>query len=843
MSGGPDRLEVHKFGGTSLADAARLDGAARLLQDALSRARCVGVVSAMAGVTDRLIEAAGLASRGDLPAAHAAAEALRARHHAALDTLGGPSEVREELERLAGELEDLLRAVALLGDLTPRTRDRILAVGEKLNARLFACALRRRGVAAVPRDADGFLETDGRFGEASALPGLTDRTVAAALRPHLERGEVPVVSGFMGRAPDGATTTLGRGGTDLTATLVAAALRADEVVLWSDVDGVFTADPRVVPQARVVAQLNYREAAELSFYGAKVLHQRTMIPVAPLGIPVRSRNTLQPAAEGTVVDGRFTPGSHPVKAISAVRDQCLLSLEGKGMAGVPGVAARVFSALAGTGISVTMISQSSSESSICLAIPERDAARAEAVLKEAFRPDLSRGDVEEIGVRRGVALLAAVGLGMAHRPGVAGRIFTALGAQRINILAIAQGSSELNVSLAVDAAQADSAVRAVHDAFGLHRQDTGVETADGLELMLLGCGKVGRALVEQVLDRHTHFFERFGLRARIVAVADRGGYLLRPAGLGRDELEVALKAKAEGRPLSVIAGARPAARSLEMVQAALAFRLARPVLVDVSDAEDAGEAFTAALRGGADVVTANKKPLAGPLEAFEALQTAVRETGRILRAEATVGAGLPVVDTLDMLLATGDRLLSAEGCLSGTLGFVMDRLEAGIAFSEAVREAVERGYTEPDPVVDLSGVDVARKAAILARLSGLAAPPTTPPAEGLVDPGLAGLPVAELLRRLAAYDEPLRRRVAEARQNGQVLRYVARVAPGEVHVGPQAVPADSPLGLLRGSDNMIVFRSERYRDRPLVVSGPGAGVGVTAMGVLGDVLRIAAERR
>jgi aspartokinase/homoserine dehydrogenase 1 len=837
------RIEVHKFGGTSLADAVRLDGAAQILHAALHRARCVGVVSAMAGVTDRLIEAAGLAARGDHAAAHEAALALRERHRAALDSLGGTPDVRDELERLAGELLDLLRAVSLLEDLTPRSRDRILAVGEKLNARLFALALRRRGVPAVARDADLFLETDGRFGEASALPGLTDRTVAAALLPHLEKGEVPVVAGFMGRAPDGATTTLGRGGTDLTATLVGAALHADEVVLWSDVDGVFSADPRVVPQARVVAQLNYREAAELSFYGAKVLHQRTMIPVAPLGIPVRSRNTLQPDAVGTVVDGRFTPGSHPVKAISAVRDQCLLSLEGKGMAGVPGVAARLFSALAGAGISVTMISQSSSESSICLAIPERDAARAEAALKEAFRPDLSRGDVEEIGVRRGVALLAAVGLGMAHRPGVAGRIFTALGRHRINILAIAQGSSELNVSLAVDAGEADAALRTVHESFGLHRQDTGVETADGLELMLLGCGRVGRALVEQVLDRHTHVFQRFGLRARIVAVADRGGYLLRPAGLGRDELEVALKAKAEGRSLSTITGAHPAARSVEMVQAALGFRLSRPVLVDVSDAEDAAEAFAAALRGGADVVTANKKPLAGPLHVFEGLQAAVRETGRILRAEATVGAGLPVVDTLEILLATGDRLLSAEGCLSGTLGFVMDRLEAGVRFSDAVREAVERGYTEPDPVLDLSGVDVARKAAILARLSGLAAPADTPPAVGLVDPTLAGLPVAELLRRLLAYDEPLARRVAEAREAGQVLRYVARVAPGEVTVGPQAVPADSPLGLLRGSDNMIVFRSERYHDRPLVVSGPGAGVHVTAMGVLGDVLRIAAERR
>ena len=343
--------------------------------------------------------------------------------------------------------------------------------------------------------------------------GICDRTIVAALSPRLARGEVPVVTGFCGRAPDGATTTLGRGGSDLTATLLAAALRADEVTIWTDVDGVFSADPGIVPSARVIRQLNFREAAEMSYYGAKVLHQRTMIPVASLGIPVRTRSSFAPEAGGTLIDGRVTPGSHPVKAVTAVRDQCLVSVEGKGMAGVPGVAARLFAAIAAARISVTMISQSSSESSICLAVPGDRAIDAEQTLKREFRADITRGDVDEIVVRRGASLIATVGLGMAHTPGVAARVFTALAKRGVNVLAVAQGSSELNITLAVAEGGTNDAIRSLHAEFGLDRIDTGDDSARAFDLILLGSGNIGRALVALIHDRHAHIVERFGLDA------------------------------------------------------------------------------------------------------------------------------------------------------------------------------------------------------------------------------------------------------------------------------------------------------------------------------------------
>lgn len=841
------RLEVHKFGGTSVGDAKRIAASAAILRDAARSARIVAVSSAVTGVTDLLVGAAAAAGRGDRDAVAALLDKLRAVHERALAELafapGEAAAIGAYTEDALAHLGELLGAACLLHEVSPRTRDQVLAYGEKLAVRFLAAALRALGVDARAMDADTFLETDANFGEAHALAGVADRTVAAALEPLLEAGVMPVVTGFCGRSPDGATTTLGRGGSDLSATLLAAALKADEVTIWTDVSGVFTADPRVVPEARVIRQLNFREAAEMSFYGAKVLHQRTMIPVASLGIPVRTRNSFAPDDPGTLVDGTFTPGSHPVKAVTAVRAQALLSIEGKGMAGVPGVAARVFGALSERDISVTMISQSSSESSICLAVPEEQAFAAEAALKRALRADLSRGDIEEVELRRGVALVGVVGLGMAHTPGVSARVFSALRTRRVNVLAIAQGSSELNITLACAEAQSADALRALHAEFGLHRLDTGEDTTRRLDVILLGCGNIGRALARLMLERRTHFFERFGLEPRIVAIMDRSGWLLRPNGFAREELDAILADKQAGRALSTQPGAAAERDPRAMLRDVLRYRLARPVLVDVSDDDDTAAVFAEAFALGCDVVTANKKPLAGTMESFANLRAAAEAQGRLLRAEATVGAGLPVVDTLEMLLGTGDRLVRAEGCLSGTLGYVMGELEAGVPFSRAVAEAARMGYTEPDPVADLSGADVGRKAMILGRLAGLpsAAVPVTP--RPLVDPALAGLPLAELLAKIERYDAPFAEQVAAAKREGRVLRYMARVTPEAIEVGPMAVPLDSPAGRLKGTDNLIVFASERYESRPLVVMGPGAGIDVTAMGVLGDILRIAAERR
>ena len=839
------RTEVHKFGGTSVGDAQRMESVGEIIARAASQAAVVVVTSAMSGVTDGLVKAAEAARSGKRDDAVRIIEQLLKRHDAVLDDgrVDRPEEVRASLHALGGEVMDVLRAVSHLHQLSASTRDRILSLGEKMSVRVLAAILRRQGLPAVAMDADEFLETDANFGEGNPLPGVVNRSVFAALQPVLDRGEIPVVTGFLGRAPDGSTTTLGRGGSDFSATLIAAALRANEVTIWTDIDGVYTANPATVSNARRIRQLNFREAAELSYYGAKVLHQRTIIPVAALGIPVRIRNSFEPDAEGTIVDVRFTPGSHPVKALSAIRDQALVSVEGKGMAGVPGVAAKVFGALAERSISVTMISQSSSESSICLAVPDNDAEAAELALKRAFRSQISAGDVDEIAVRRNVGIVAIVGLGMAHSPGVSGRLFTALGKKHVNVLAIAQGSSELNISFAVDKRQVDDAVRVVHEGFGLHRLDTGEDTTKRLDILLLGFGNIGRALTELIIDRRAHMFERFGLEPRSVAVCDRSGFLFRPNGIPAQDLRALQEGKAGGSPVASMPGAHASTNPVDMVREALGWRLARPILVDVSDYGDSHLVMQEAFRLGCDVATANKKPLAGKHEDYCSLRAEADACGRILKAEATVGAGLPVIDTLETMLGAGDSLTKAEGSLSGTLAFVLTQLDTGASFSEAVFEAMRRGYTEPDPAIDLCGQDVGRKAIILGRISGMTQGDVAVELTGLVDSSLLGLSAAEWRKQVLALDPVFAARVADARSQGKVLRFVATVEPGRIVVGPQLVDADSSLGMLRGTDNMIVFHSERYDQRPLVVTGPGAGVDVTAMGVMGDLLRIAAERR
>lgn len=466
--------QVHKFGGTSVLNADRVLNAARILADARSEGSTaiVGVTSALGGITDELIRACETARTGDTNAATAAAAAMQHRHAEAFDQIAAAgavppneaAETRTAIDQLFGDLRELLHGTALLRELTPRTRDRVLATGEKAAARLLALALRGLGVPALALDADDFLRTTDDFGEADPLSYTDCPGVANAITPLLTEGVTPIVTGFCGRASDGATTTFGRGGSDFTATIIGAALRASEVTIWTDVPGVFSADPRVVRTACVLSALHFREASEMSYYGAKVLHPRTVIPIAGLGIPVRIRSSLEPALAGTLVSRDAAVAGETVKAVTAVRRQAIIAVEGNGMAGVPGIAGRVFSTLASMRISVTMISQASSESSVCFAVPEADAAAADAALRAEFGPEIEDGTIEAVRVRTGVGLVAVVGLGMAHTPGVAARVFTAVAESRINVLAIAQGSSELNITLGVDDGEIDRALVAIHDA-------------------------------------------------------------------------------------------------------------------------------------------------------------------------------------------------------------------------------------------------------------------------------------------------------------------------------------------------------------------------------------------
>lgn len=464
------RAEVHKFSTSCLRDAGSLRSAAALVTAASESASVVVVVSALEGTSATLAEAAQAAATGNRERGLQLLAAVLDRHETVLSELGGPAErdTRAELNAIVGELRDLVRGAVLVGELTPRTRDRILAAGEKMSARLFAVCLAEAGIRPSVRDADEFLETDNSFGAATVISDVAGRTISSVLRATLESGGAPVVTGHIGRAPDGATTTLGKGGSDLTATLIAAALRADEVTIWTVAEGVYTAAPDLEPNARVIDHLNYREAAELSYYGIDALHLSSILPIRKLGVPIRIRNSADPSKPGTLVTGRFTAGPSPVKGVAAARGQCLVSVESSGVEPATRIVHRVVGALDVAGARVTMISQSSSEASICLAVPTEQARTAETALKREFRHELTRGFIDDISVRRHTALVAAIGLGMRDTPGVAARLFAALGSRGVNVIACAQGSSQFNVTIAVDEDDVAEAVQGIHRDFGLH---------------------------------------------------------------------------------------------------------------------------------------------------------------------------------------------------------------------------------------------------------------------------------------------------------------------------------------------------------------------------------------
>jgi bifunctional aspartokinase / homoserine dehydrogenase 1 len=850
-------LEVHKFGGASLNDATAYRHAVEIIKG--RSAPCAVVVSAPAGVTDVLLGLARRAAAGDEEGLRRDTEALRARYlgiaRAAVgsekDTKGVLAEVDADINSSLDELARLLASLVVLKELTARTSDFIAARGERLSAHIFAAAYAAAGGRARYVDAMEVVFTDGPFGGASPNLMLTDLAARKVLRPLCDAGIVPVVPGFLGVAEleEGAgkehggrptsVATLGRGGSDLTATLLGRALGARDVSLWKDVPGLLTADPRVVPDARVIPQLHAREAAELAYYGAKVLHPRALIPMASRPIPVFVRPFADPRAAGTEISARRTLDKYPVKALSAAGGQALLTVTGNGMLGVPGIAARTFEALFQQGTSVSLISQSSSEQSICFSVPEAAAKRARDRLAEEFREEIARQEIDGVQMQMGLATLAVVGMGMEGHPGIAARLFGALSQAGINIVAIAQGSSELNISFVVTAKEAPAAQRAIHQAFQLSKIGGGAATpAVYTDVVLLGFGQIGRTLAPMLLAANAKTSgnarqkRKGGLR--LVGAIDRSGFVFDPAGLPAKVIAQLGAAKQGGRSLSQLGGGRAAAPA-----DALAFlaqhALSDPMLVDVT-ADDTTALVKQALTAGMDVVLANKRPLSASRADTLALMALAETAGRRVRYEATVGAGLPIFDTYRKLAESGDRVIKIDGCLSGTLGLLLSEVGRGRSFSQALKKAIEKGYTEPDPRDDLSGTDVGRKALILGRLLGFAGEPADVAVESLVPEPLRALSRADFLARLETLDGDWSRRAAAAKAKGGLLRYVAQVTKNKISVGLQVVDPASPFFGLKGTDNQVAFTTARYRENPLVITGPGAGPAVTAAGVLNDIL-------
>jgi aspartokinase/homoserine dehydrogenase 1 len=820
-------LEVWKFGGASLADAAAIRRAAALI--ATHAGPLVVVASALGGITDLLLGGAyrAAAQSGDDSAAIASVFLRRHRH--AAKELVPPGSARRALlatiDAAAREYRDLCGAVAVLGHLEPRTLDLLVSRGERMSAAVLASAISRAGRRSIYVDATQFVVTDGHYGSAAPDLPATARQARRILRPVLDRSTIAVVPGFIGHAPDGSVTTLGRGGSDLTATLLGRSLGARRVVLWKDVPGILTADPRLVPDARLLPRLHHREAAEVAHYGAKVLHPRALIPIAGTRTVLHVRSFLDPSSPGTEVSARRALEGYPVKALAIVQGQAIVTVAGKGMVGVHGIAARTFAAVDAERLSVSTIFQASSESSIGFTVPETEAPRGVRAVREAFREELASGVIDNVSAVPGIAVVAVVGDGMAGAPGIAARVFSALASRSINVVAIAQGSSERNISFAVNAADAAEAARSIHAAFQLSKIGGGRPlSAPRTDVVLLGFGRVGRALADHIAARSSD------APVRIIGLLDRSGYLFEPRGFSRRRLLALTRRKDDGARIASLGGHR--ATSTDALTTIASHAVSRPVIVDVTS-EDTADLLRTALGHGFDVVLANKKPLTQSWTSYERLLSACTPGGPRLKYEATVGAGLPIIDTYQKLVETGDRVLKIEGCVSGTLMYIASAVSAGRPFSEAVREAVERGFAERDPRDDLSGLDAARKALILARLLGYRGP--SPKPDDLVPRALKGIPLTEFMKKLPRLDAEWAQRARREASRGRVMRYVVTATARSVSARLISVDASSPIGALSGTRNLVAFTTRRYRTEPLVISGPGAGAEVTAAGILNDI--------
>ncbi|HEY3786784.1 MAG TPA: bifunctional aspartate kinase/homoserine dehydrogenase I [Steroidobacteraceae bacterium] len=813
---------VHKFGGSSVADADCFRRVATIL-DTLPEGRLAVVLSACRGVTDALLRLVTLAETQD-DSYRSEIAALRVRHATIAEALLTPESARMYLagfERDCHDIDGILHTVKLTRAAARNVSDLIAGYGEIWSTRLFHRFMEEgRGPRGPFQWIDarrvvvvkwGPLGPGVQWAQSSArLAELVDPDLSGTL----------VITGFIASDHRGVQTTLGRNGSDFSASVFGALLGSREIHIWTDVDGVLSADPRRVPDATVIDSLSYNEAMELAYFGAKVIHPQTMAPAVGGAIPIWIRNTFAPHKPGTLICAR--PQSIlPVKGITSIDRVALINLEGAGMIGVPGTAHRLFGALRDEHISVILISQGSSEHSICCAIPQDQAERAAAVIRQAFERELKEGQIQNVDVDPDLAILAVVGDGMAGTPGVAAKVFNALGTSTVNVRAIAQGASERNISVVVDGRHATRALRAVHAGLYL--------SPHTISIGVIGPGTVGRVLLEQLASQSARLREEFKLDLRMRGLLASRRMLLSEAGVPLATW------KEQFEEHSVEADIE---RFVEHIRVDY---LPHTVIIDCTASTEVAKHYPQWLASGIHIVTPNKKANSGDLAFYRSLREARRAGGAHYLYEATVGAGLPVVHTLRDLRETGDDLTSVEGIFSGTLAYLFNSYDGQTPFSSIVRDARRRGYTEPDPRDDLSGMDVARKLIILGREMGLGLEVSDVRVESLVPPGLDSGSIEEFMTRLPQHDGAMSARVAAARGRGKVLRYVGRLtADGEATVGLMELDSSHPFANIALTDNVVRFATRRYCDNPLIVQGPGAGPEVTAGGVFADLLRLAA---
>lgn len=845
-------MKVLKFGGSSVGSAENIEKVVEIIRKEIEKDSCAVVLSAMQGTTDALIEIGKTAENGD-ETFRAKIEAVRAKHVDAINALI-PENFRAGvfafLETNIGDLGRICEGVFLLKELSPRTLDRIVSFGEILSTKIAAAKFDSLGIANVWKDSRGLIATDSNFGFAAVDFEKTNAQIEEFFgqtggNPRVSKGandaesesdfrasrsmqaemlalqsNLVILPGFIAADENGVTTTLGRGGSDYTAAIVAAAIAADVLEIWTDVSGMMTADPRIVRGIKQIPRITYREAMELSHFGAKVIYPPTIQPVMRKKIPVWVKNTFAPDDFGTLVEAENEPEKSVIRGISSINKISVLNLEGSGMIGIPGFSKRLFDALSRAAINVILITQSSSEHSICVAVEEKSAALAKTFVDKEFEYEINLGKIEPLRVENDLSILALVGDNMKNHTGLAGRMFSTLGHNGININAIAQGSSERNISVIIDSANVKKAVNTLHEEF----------FSDGLKqinLYIVGVGTVGSRLLAQLDQQREYIAQKARLNLRVVGLANSRKEFFSDEGIDLQSWQTNLENGSDRRA------------DANFTDVILQKNLRNSIFVDVTANAGIVDYYTKLLEKSVAVVACNKIAASSEFAKYQSLKDLARRHNASFLFETNVGAGLPIINTITDLMRSGDRINRIEAVLSGTLNFVFNHYDGTRSFSSVVRQAQTEGYTEPDPRLDLSGTDVARKILILAREAGFNLEMSDIENKGFLPESCLAGSVEDFYSEMERHEAYFKDLLEKARNKGLSLKYIASFDNGKAAVGLESIDAAHNFANLSGKDNAVLFYTNRYSEQPLVVKGAGAGADVTAAGVFADIMRAA----
>jgi aspartokinase/homoserine dehydrogenase 1 len=815
-------MKILKFGGTSVGSVQSIQTLLNIVKGEIeNKERPVIVLSAMSGVTNLLLSMAiGAANGVDFTASLADLEKRHFDVVKSLLTIQNQNPAFTRLKIFFNQLEDLLQGVLTLRELTPKTCDQVLSFGERCSTLMICKIAAQHFPEAHCVDASELIKTDSSFGQAKVNMELTELLIRGFQQEHSDK--VLFVTGFIAANELGQVTTLGRGGSDYTAAIFGSALNAQEIQIWTDVNGMMTADPRMVKKAFSLPELTYTEAMELSYFGAKVIYPPTMIPAFLKKIPIVIKNTFEPEFEGTVIRHDCKPSSLPIKGISSINNISILNLEGSGMVGKSGFSGRLFSLLAREQINIILITQSSSEHSITFAVQPDDTEKARKLIEQEFELELLAKKLDDVVIEQNLAIIAIVGENMKQTPGVSGKLFHALGRNGVNVRAIAQGSSEYNISVIISARDLAKALNAVHDGFFTQLTKT-------LHAFCLGTGNIGQTLFKQLNAHSAYLQEHNGIQVKIAGISNTRKMIFNTDGISLDNWEEELQASHETADLQ------------EFVARMKSMNLPNCVFIDNTASPKPVEVYEQVFKSNISVITCNKIGNSASYSQYKTFHDTAQQHGVDFFYETNVGAGLPIIRTLKDLMNSGDRVAKIEAILSGTISFIFNNFKGDANFHDVVKEAQEKGYTEPDPRDDLSGKDFMRKMLILARDAGYALEEADVQIESVLPATcLAAKTVEDFYAALKSEDAHFTNLKQQAEKDNKVLRYIGKLENGKAEITLQMVDESHPFSTLSGSDNIISFTTDRYKERPLVVKGPGAGAEVTAAGVFADLINVGA---